>query len=212
MIVDGTTMPMFPLGTVLLPGEVLPLHVFEPRYRMLVASVLPGSATFGIILIARGSEVGGGDERVALGTAANIVEVAEFPDGRYALLVHGEERVRVRSWLGEDPYPTAIVESVSTPPGDALAGFLEEATSAVRRARALLSELGATMGPWALDESLDPESTSWRLASLAPFGAFDRQRILEAPTVSARLATITVLADEIAEDATRLLAEGPTPE
>ena len=56
-------LPMFPLGTVLLPGAVLPLHVFEPRYRQLVQDCLAGEPEFGVVLIERGSEVGGGDQR-----------------------------------------------------------------------------------------------------------------------------------------------------
>ena len=73
---------MFPLGTVLFPGAVLPLHVFEPRYRALVRDCLAGDREFGVVLIERGSEVGGGDVRVEVGTVARIVQVAEPPDGR----------------------------------------------------------------------------------------------------------------------------------
>ena len=64
---------MFPLGSVLVPGMVLRLHVFEPRYRDLVAVCLDGDRTFGSVLIDRGSEVGGDDVRGLVGTAAVIV-------------------------------------------------------------------------------------------------------------------------------------------
>ena len=98
---------MFPLGTVLLPSGVLPLHVFEPRYRRLAEDCLEGVPEFGVVLIERGSEVGGGDQRTAVGTVARIVEAATFDDGRYALGTVGVRRIRVVRWLEDDPYPRA---------------------------------------------------------------------------------------------------------
>ena len=103
-------MPMFPLGSVLVPGLLLPLHVFEPRYRALVHDVLAADGRFGVTLIERGSEVGGGDERTAVGTAAQIVQAEESPDGRWGILAVGEERIRVLRWLDDDPYPRAVAE------------------------------------------------------------------------------------------------------
>src|SRR4051812_9365869 len=79
-------LPMFPLGTVLLPGAVLPLHVFEPRYRALVEVCVAGDREFGVVLIERGNEVGGGDTRTSAGCVARIAEVRELPDGRYLLV------------------------------------------------------------------------------------------------------------------------------
>ena len=66
------TLGMFPLSTVLFPQAGLPLHVFEERYRTLMAECLDGDGEFGVVLIARGSEVGGGDQRVDIGTVARI--------------------------------------------------------------------------------------------------------------------------------------------
>ena len=73
---------MFPLGSVLFPGALLPLHVFEARYRRLVQDCLAGEPEFGVVLIDRGHEVGGGDVRREVGTVARILEVRELPDGR----------------------------------------------------------------------------------------------------------------------------------
>src|SRR5687768_12766401 len=102
---------MFPLGTVLLPTAVIPLHVFEPRYRALVHDCLAADREFGIVLIARGSEVGGGDDRTDVGVVARIVEAVELPDGRWAIGAVGVDRIRVRTWLADDPYPRADVEA-----------------------------------------------------------------------------------------------------
>ena len=106
-------MPMFPLGTPLLPGSVLPLHVFEPRYRQLVHDILADDsevAEFGVVMIARGREVGGGDVRNDVGTVARVLDMRALPDGRYALAAVGADRLRVNAWLPDDPYPLADID------------------------------------------------------------------------------------------------------
>lgn len=107
--------PMFPLGTVLVPGTALPLHVFEPRYRRMIDDCLAGDGTFGVVLIERGSEVGGGDVRTDVGTLASIAEAEPLPDGRWMLVARGLHRIRVERWLPDDPYPRA--EIVDWPDG-----------------------------------------------------------------------------------------------
>ncbi|HEY1734853.1 MAG TPA: LON peptidase substrate-binding domain-containing protein, partial [Acidimicrobiales bacterium] len=74
-------LPMFPLSTVLFPGASLSLHVFEPRYRQLTVDCLRGGCELGVVLIRRGSEVGGGDERVDVGTVARIETATPLADG-----------------------------------------------------------------------------------------------------------------------------------
>ena len=96
---------MFPLGSVLFPSIFLPLHVFEPRYRALARHCLDGDQEFGVVLIERGSEVGGDDVRTSVGTVARILEAAELEDGRWVLGTVGTRRIRVRGWLPDDPYP-----------------------------------------------------------------------------------------------------------
>jgi ATP-dependent Lon protease len=99
-------MPMFPLGTALLPGAVLPLHVFEPRYRQMVHDIVSDSVDapeFGVVMIERGREVGGGDTRTRVGTVARVVDMRALPDGRYALVAVGAERLQVKAWLPDDP-------------------------------------------------------------------------------------------------------------
>ena len=101
---------MFPLGSVLTRGQLLPLHVFEPRYRRLVGDCIEAGGTFGVVLIERGSEVGGGDVRSDLGTLATIVDAQALPDGRWAVVAVGGQRIRVVAWGDDDPYPQAEVE------------------------------------------------------------------------------------------------------
>lgn len=193
---------MFPLGTVLLPFAHLPLHIFEPRYRALVKDVLAGAGEFGVVLIERGQEVGGGDVRFGVGTVARIVQTAELPDGRWLLDAVGAERFRVTEWLGEDPYPLAMVEPIDEPPDatDATGAEATERRNAVerllRQVLALQVELGmpAPSAFRTLDE--DPSVAAFEAALLSPIGPMDAQKVLEAETTAARLALVeTLLAD-----------------
>jgi len=205
---DGALRPlaMFPLATVLFPGAPLGLHVFEERYRALVADCLAADRTFGVVLISRGSEVGGGDERVAVGTVAALEVARPLPDGRWSLRARGRSRLRVRAWLGEEPYPRAQVWDLDEPAGDA-GGLLGRAEASVRRVRALLSELGQGPALPAGPLGSAPDEVAWRLCAEAPLGPLDRQRLLEADG-PARLALLVDLADAVGRDVTRLLAGG----
>lgn len=206
-----TALPMFPLGTVLLPGEPLPLHVFEPRYRALVRHLLDEAAAgrppeFGVVLIERGSEVGGADQRSAVGTVARVLEVGELPDGRYVLATVGVRRIRMLSWLPDDPYPMAEVEE--WPDADAAPGMAEHPSGVsadtiaslrgrARRAAALAVELGdiASLPDGTLDD--DPSLASFQLVAMAPVTSLDRQQLLAAPSTAARLAGLAAALDDL---------------
>jgi uncharacterized protein len=206
-------LPMFPLSSVLFPGADLTLHVFEPRYRVLTAECLRGDGAFGVVLIARGSEVGGGDERVDVGTVAHIDRALDLPDGRWLLRATGRVRVRVVEWLAEDPYPLAMVEDVESGEHAGgttdIAGAVQSALAAVRRMRGLLSELGAVAAaPAELGLSDDPDTASWQLCALAPLTPLDCLALLRLDDTAARLAELSALCDALAQDLRRLLATG----
>jgi Lon protease-like protein len=200
---------MFPLGTVLFPYGVLPLHVFEDRYRTLVEVCLAGDHEFGVVLIERGSEVGGGDTRFDVGTVARIVEAGRFPDGRYALLTHGTARLRVREWLPDDPYPRADVERLEEPAAGPDDGpRRDEVEQRLRRLLALASELGASVPPGEVRLDDDPVRAGFEAAALAPIGPLDSQRLLEIDDPSARLVELHGLLGETASLLELRLAEG----
>jgi Lon protease-like protein len=197
-------LPIFPLGTVLLPTELLPLHVFEPRYRDLMADLTePGRvAELGVVLIERGHEVGGGDQRVDTGTVARLVQAERLPDGRWVALFAGAAPFRVVEWLPDDPYPQARVQDVPEPDWDpADEAGLTAAEAIVRRASALAAELGEVRGAGGLEFSDDPAIRAWQLCAAAPLGPLDRQRLLESP----RAVRLVALA-QLAADARRMLA------
>ncbi|HEX2039929.1 MAG TPA: LON peptidase substrate-binding domain-containing protein [Acidimicrobiales bacterium] len=201
-------LPMFPLGTVLFPHAVLPLHVFEERYRTLVADCLETGHEFGVVLIERGSEVGGGDTRFPVGTVARIREATPLPDGRWILVTYGTRRIRVATWLPDDPYPVALVEDVPEPrlPDIALRA-VDDAARLVRRALSLKAELGepAPSSRFELDD--DVHAAAWQLAALAPLSPVDHQRLLETDDPEQRLTLLTALA----QDAGDLLAYRLSP-
>lgn len=194
-------MPMFPLGSVLLPGAVLPLHVFEPRYRQLVKDCLAATEhEFGVVLIERGVEVGGGDFRCMIGTVARLIQVAELDDGRYALVTVGTRRLRVSEWLPDDPYPRADVEDWPDEDevGDdaVLDDRVAAAWSRVRRINAMAAELGDAHADATLEISADPLVASYHLSALAPLGPADQQRLLAASGPSERLDLLDAALDD----------------
>jgi Lon protease-like protein len=173
-------LPLFPLHTVLCPGVALPLHVFEPRYRALVARCLDEGRPFGVVLIRDGREVGPGPTSIAtVGTVAEIREAGKFSDGRYELLVVGVRRFRIESvTVGREPYLVGNVEELEDEIGDKLAAraLTDRVTQRFVRYLALLQpadgedadeidvqvelevedEPAEPLGPSTLDDDLDP--------------------------------------------------------
>jgi Lon protease-like protein len=204
---------MFPLGSVLLPGMVLPLHVFEPRYRALVDRCLAGDREFGVVLIERGREVGGGDVRTSIGTVARIAEAGQFPDGRWALAAVGVRRLRVEAWLPDDPYPLAeVVDWPDDEParGDELAEEAAAAAGALRRLLALAAEVGERVPAVAsLELPDDAAALAWAVAALAPIGPVDRHLVLAASGPAERLSLLRRLLAEQEEVLQFRLDAGP---
>ncbi len=200
---------MFPLSAVLYPHAQIPLHVFEPRYRALTRDCLAGDSRFGVVLIERGAEVGGGDQRMAVGTRAVITKAAALSDGRWLLIVRGDVRIRVGEWLDDDPYPLAMVEEWAPRVEAVGSDLLQRAEQSVRRTRGLLSESGASSAlPAETQLDDDPEVASWQLCAEAPLTMFDAQRVLSAPGTAERLALLLELTEAMEQDLHRMLASG----
>jgi Lon protease-like protein len=218
-------LPLFPLGTVLFPGLVLPLHVFEPRYRELVRDLMDlpaGQAReFGVVAIQRGWEVG--SERSSgplapavsaaltlheVGCTAEVRQVTELPDGRYDLVTVGRRRFRIaRVDQAASPYLVAEVDWLPEPPGQEPAADL----LAPRVLAAFRQYLGLMRGPQTggsgspagdeVGEQLpeDPTVLSHLVAATAALTLDDRQRLLAAPDTATRLrAELRLLAREAA--------------
>jgi Lon protease-like protein len=193
-------MPMFPLGSVLLPGAVLPLHIFEPRYRALVRDCLETEEhEFGVVLIERGFEVGGGDQRSPVGTVARMVQVAELDDGRFAVVCIGTRRIRVVAWLPDDPYPLADVDDWPDDESgsDDLGPQIDALSARVRRAGAFAAELGDSVAGPLGDMRGDHLVDSYHLVAATPVGPADAYRLLCAEGPAARLDLLARVLDDL---------------
>ena len=206
-------LPMFPLGSVLVPHALLPLHVFEPRYRTMMHDVLDGDRRFGVVLIERGHEVGGGDVRSRLGTVARVLRAEEFDDGRWGVVVTGVARIRVLRWLEDDPYPRAEVQEVDEPIAGPDAHRLVEQVR--RRLVGLLgraAELGDDVPSATTEISDDPGVAGYQALALAPLGPYDTQRVLALDDPGERLVALLDAFDDIEEELElRLRMEGGQP-
>jgi len=195
---------MFPLGTVLLPGALLPLQVFEARYRQMVQDILADDQhepEFGVALIERGQEVGGGDQRASLGTVARVIDIRVLPGNRYGLVAVGIERFRVSAWLPDDPYPLADVDLWPDEDDPTGGPDLERIVAVHNRIRTLnrdVETLGELVPPPDAEISEEPRLAIYHLGSLAPLGAADRYRMLAAPTLTERLDILENALDDVA--------------
>ncbi|MFI5036162.1 MAG: LON peptidase substrate-binding domain-containing protein [Acidimicrobiales bacterium] len=201
-------LPMFPLGMVVFPHQVVGLCVFESRYQQMLRDI-EGEPIFGTCLISRGSEVGGGDERTWIGTVVRVIASQTLDDGKTVMMVEGTERVEVTTWLDDAPYPRARV-SASEADGDAVDSQLLRSTeSAVRALRALQSEVLADQCLRSnCDMDADPQVRTWQLCSMTPMPVLDQFTVLSLARTNERLRMVGEICCERYGDYQRLLAMG----
>lgn len=212
-------MPMFPLEVAMLPGEELPLQIFEPRYSALLQSCLAADdPVFGVVLIAAGREVGGGDARTDVGALAHITRYADLGAGRYRVNCLMRERFRVLEWHPDNPYPQAVVELWPDEPSATVD------VAAIRdiedRMIALFERVAAVRGAErngrdivrGADESGDIASWLYSLAARLPMGQADRYAILAAPTAAERVAALSEAVESVTAMVEFQLPEGGAEE
>ena len=214
-------LPLFPRGSVLFPGALMPLHIFEPRYRLLIRRCIDRQRPFGIVLIRRGSEVGPSAEPYAVGTEAKIVAESLLPDGRSYIVTRGERRFAVENLMPEaEPYLVAQVRYLDETDGD---GARDRATMALEALGAYLLAVVAvtddSRGERALADDLrgaQPRDLAYRIAGSLAVDAPQQQALLELETTSARLAEETRILNretELLRDLlVRLRERGERPE
>jgi Lon protease-like protein len=210
-------LPLFPLGLVLVPGLVLPLHVFEERYRVLVRDLLTRAEPerrFGVVAIRSGREVGE-DGVLALhdvGCTAQVRRVEPHDDGRFDLVTTGADRFRLTGLEHDAPYLTGLVEPLPEHAGDPDEAQLLAA--AVRQGlgdylRALAAAGSATAALPELPD--DPRALSYLVAVGLRADLADRQALLEVPDDAARLSAGLALLRREAR-LIRALSAVPAPE
>ena len=187
------TLPLFPLGTVLFPGLLLPLHIFEDRYRTLVRDLLAGPEPrrFGVIAIRKGRETGvaGISALHEVGCTATLRHVTKRDDGRFDLVTSGTDRFRLTGLDDSRPYPQGIVDLLPDRAGDEIAAG--HAARAVQAAfRGYLSALAARGATQLAVPELpdDPVLLSYLVAASMVIDLSDRQALLAEPDAASRLA------------------------
>ncbi|MEO9324647.1 LON peptidase substrate-binding domain-containing protein [Nocardioides sp. C4-1] len=193
----GTTLPMFPLNSVLFPGLSVPLRVFEDRYRALVHHLLriddPAERVFGSVAIREGYEVGdhGAQSLFRTGCRALLTEVEAHADGTFDVVAVGLERLQLDRLETSGTFPVGHVTPRADPDTDVDDDVLERARATFTAYRQALSEIRSDPYEGALPR--DATYLSWTLAACAPLPLQERQSLLEADDAEERLVLVTDL-------------------
>lgn len=183
---DLIELPLFPLNVVLFPGMVLPLHIFEERYKAMIGDCIDRDAPFGVVLIKEGPEVGGPAEPFSVGTTAKITNVDRLEDGRMNLLAQGERRFETADITQQVPHVVGKVRFLEEQPGEVqptlLAEIGEEYTTFLRN-------LSSLTGGWTASAEIpqDPIILAFSVASNLDLPRHIRQELLEMSTAGLRL-------------------------
>jgi Lon protease-like protein len=201
MRVTERELPLFPLGQVVLfPGMVLPLHVFEERYRAMIGTCQVTDGLFGVLLIRSGREVGGPAETEKVGCTARISRLDRLPDGRMYLLATGESRFRLLdpTILRPEGYlvgRSGIVDEEDV--ADVPATLVEQVALRLRRYREALTRLRSDQGRAEPEEpapnvaEMDPAALSFHAAGVLYVHTRERQALLELDDTARRLRRIS---------------------
>jgi hypothetical protein len=184
---DEKTLPLFPLHLVLFPDMRLPLHIFEPRYRLMLGRCLAEEQPFGVVLIRAGREVGQPAIPYSVGTTAAILHHQRLPDGRYQILTVGRDRFRVRALDRRQPYLAGAVEPLTEP--DPPSGAAELAARVRSAAEAFLTAMSLSPPPL----PSDPVALSYALPPLLGLPLHEQQALLETLGVGGRLERLRAL-------------------
>lgn len=206
---------MFPLGTAFVPGDVVSLRLFEPRYVHMMRDILQhDEMTFCSVLIMAGSEVGGGDRRADVGVRVFVDDCAATPEGGYVLVGRATDVVTVESWQPDDPYPRALVnictsDVVSDRERTTVEGAISQLAQRVRLllvGRAAIPQsleialrTIASGHHWTSQDSSQAEAALWGLVRCVPANAVDRLALLRATGLVQRTNILSRIVDHIAE-------------
>jgi uncharacterized protein len=193
----STTLPMFPLGTVLFPGVVVPLRVFEDRYRALVHHLIrepdPAHRLFGSVGIREGYEVGdhGAQSLFRVGCRLQLTDVEARDDGTFDIVAVGRDRIRLDRLDTTGPFPAGEVEPVPLTDAPVPQEIVERALGLFTAYRAAVAPYRGDPHPGDLPR--DPTYLSWTLAAVAPLPMPDRQALLESDDTATRLLLVADL-------------------
>tara|TARA_B110000014_G_C20050380_1_gene546369 strand:+ start:164 stop:790 length:627 start_codon:yes stop_codon:yes gene_type:complete len=186
--------PMFPLGMVVFPSTRFQLRIFEERYVKLVEDCTNTNRKFGVCLIAKGHEVGGGDERYQYGTISRIENVSDISSGQFLVQCVGEHRIEIAKWLSEDPYPTASIELSEVQDSDSISSHhLDQLRVIAERTSKNVEKLTGVTLPLLTKTSESSTDSIYELAESSFLGPYDRYQVLAANTLRHRFDTLKEL-------------------
>lgn len=181
-------MPLFPLHTVLFPGMVLPLHIFEPRYKLMISACVKENKPFGVALIKEGQEVGGPARTYAFGTSAYITQIEQLEGERMNIQAVGFQRFKLHEVREDRPYMVGVVEDSPVPgEDDPLVGPTAEMLAPL-----LEAYLGSLKKVSALGLSFDEipregRALAYLTAIMLPLRTNEKQLLLESDNLLAML-------------------------
>lgn len=177
--------PIFPLGLVLFPGMPLPLHIFEPRYRQMIARCLEADSIFGVALLVENED--GNASPAAIGCTAEITETLRLPDGRLNLQTIGQRRFQLVDVREEDDYLIGTAQWLDDKTEDSAQVLSSQALRALRRYLGLIGANIDTSMQQEWNIPTDPYSVSMWIATLLAAPDAQKQRLLETASTSQRL-------------------------
>ena len=191
---SGTTIPIFPLGLVLLPGMSLPLHIFEERYKAMTKMCMEQSMAFGFVYFT-------GNQFLTKGCSARIVKILKrYDDGRLDIMTHGENRFAIKELFDEKPYLQAKVEFFDDRPQEDSGA--EDFHKLALRGLQLLEQINTTTAQSETDgftDGLDLKSVSFSIAACDGFSYEEKQRFLEMTSTVRRLRKAVKALEKLAE-------------
>ena len=198
-----TDVPLFPLQTVLFPQMILPLHIFEMRYRLMISECLKTEQAFGVILLQDGDEVQETPQATQpaqpcqVGTLAKITGVVKLEDGSMLLTTVGTERFRLLEYYTHKPYMTGDIDLWPDMAFDASQAQAEvsQVRSAFETYLRVLMELAGKQVE-GLDIPFEPAELSYLVPNWLHISTNDKQRLLEAPDPQTRLQAERVILTE----------------
>ena len=199
--------PLFPLNVVLFPRMMLPLHIFEERYKEMINGCLASDSRFGVVLIKEGQEVGETAVPHDVGTVAHITRVTSLDQGRMNLVTLGERRFRLEEVTQRQPYLKGHVRFFEPEPVGEPTPTTQSIEALRRMLDAYLKSLLGLRGGWVreVNSPTDPVELSFYIATVLRDENDPLQRILEAPAAVERLELLTPLLNEASKQTRRKL-------
>ena len=183
-----------------MPAMPLSLRIFEERYLKLLGDLVgQENPEFGVVLIERGQEIGGGEKRLGIGTLASVTDIGTL-DEFYGIESIGTQRFRVNAWLPDDPYPMADIDFIPDLVWDeSLQPVKSHLETKVRHLLAFASEFGDLQYGSDTAFSEDPMLSCWQLAGVLPVGPLDQMDLLSSESTGELLSSTLEIVESLDE-------------